>query len=68
MTQSSDMVIAPSRRFAYAANNDYVTPNIFQISINQTTGDLTSIGITNPDLMFLAIPMHPFQFLIPKTS
>ncbi|TGL25095.1 6-phosphogluconolactonase [Leptospira bourretii] len=42
------MVIDPTGRFAYVANNDNVTPNISQFSINQTTGELTLIGTVNP--------------------
>ncbi|TGL45236.1 6-phosphogluconolactonase [Leptospira perdikensis] len=40
------MVIDPTGRYAYVAAN--TGSNMFQFSINQTTGELTSIGPVNP--------------------
>lgn len=40
------MVIDPTGRFAYVADNN--TSNLFQFRINQSTGELTSMGTVNP--------------------
>ncbi|EKJ87772.1 6-phosphogluconolactonase [Leptospira meyeri] len=48
LTNLRYMIIDPSGRFAYVANNDNVAKSIFQFSINQTTGELTLLGTVNP--------------------